>query len=292
MSSRFFFMTLLASMAASIVLGQARCGASRPACPASQCCSRFGWCGITAEHCLRGCQSPFGSCGPRYIKANSTDVPASTAGAAAQVITRCRVPNTIAITFDDGPGPFTAKLLDLLDHLRIRVTFFVNGRNYVDTRAPRWQALLRRAYRAGHQIASHTLTHRDLSKSSVAVIRHEMLENARIIESAIGKRPRYMRPPYGEVSPQALRVLRSLQYRVVNWSADTKDTEHKTLARSVAVYQRLLRSPRANRAIVLEHDTERTSALKLLPRVVPLILARNLKIVTVAQCLGDPKPYF
>jgi peptidoglycan/xylan/chitin deacetylase (PgdA/CDA1 family) len=40
-----------------------QCGvAAKARCPNSQCCSQFGWCGVTDEHCKAGCQAPFGSC--------------------------------------------------------------------------------------------------------------------------------------------------------------------------------------------------------------------------------------
>ncbi|KAK0728914.1 hypothetical protein B0T21DRAFT_203386 [Apiosordaria backusii] len=39
------------------------CGAGLGSCPAGQCCSQYGWCGVTSEHCGAGCQSGFGTCG-------------------------------------------------------------------------------------------------------------------------------------------------------------------------------------------------------------------------------------
>ncbi|OUM56505.1 carbohydrate-binding module family 18 protein, partial [Piromyces sp. E2] len=36
-----------------------RCGEDYGVCPEGQCCSKYGWCGITEEHCGAGCQSEF-----------------------------------------------------------------------------------------------------------------------------------------------------------------------------------------------------------------------------------------
>ena len=61
---------------------------------------------------------------------------------------------TIYLTFDDGPGPYTAALLDLLHRYGVKVTFFVTDQYrgaYVD--------MIGRAYREGHAIGVHTLTH-------------------------------------------------------------------------------------------------------------------------------------
>lgn len=67
------------------------------------------------------------------------------------LITHCTVPNTIALTFDDGPSTFTPALLDLLSEYGARSTFFVNGYRLQES-AP----ILQRIYTEGHQIASHT----------------------------------------------------------------------------------------------------------------------------------------
>ena len=60
---------------------------------------------------------------------------------------------TIYLTFDDGPGPYTGRLLDLLSAYGVPATFFVTAANedYYD--------LIGRAYREGHTIGVHTYTH-------------------------------------------------------------------------------------------------------------------------------------
>lgn len=59
----------------------------------------------------------------------------------------------IYLTFDDGPGPYTEKLLDILDKYDVKVTFFVTDQfhDYID--------LIGEAYRRGHKIAIHSLYH-------------------------------------------------------------------------------------------------------------------------------------
>ncbi len=66
-----------------------------------------------------------------------------------------RIPKekTIYLTFDDGPGPYTEELLDILDRYGVKATFFVTAQ------APKYFDLIGRAYRAGHSIGVHTSTH-------------------------------------------------------------------------------------------------------------------------------------
>ena len=64
---------------------------------------------------------------------------------------------TIYLTFDDGPGPYTARLLDVLARYDAKATFFVtgNGRYYDED----YTDMIGRAYQEGHAIGVHTLTH-------------------------------------------------------------------------------------------------------------------------------------
>jgi peptidoglycan-N-acetylglucosamine deacetylase len=72
----------------------------------------------------------------------------------------------VALTFDDGPGPSTEALLDVLAAARVRATFFVLGRNidevpWSDPAGDRAgaRALIVRALREGHVIGNHTYSH-------------------------------------------------------------------------------------------------------------------------------------
>lgn len=60
---------------------------------------------------------------------------------------------TIYLTFDDGPGPYTDELLDILAEYNVKVTFFVTCRE------PDYEDAVGRAFREGHSIGVHTATH-------------------------------------------------------------------------------------------------------------------------------------
>lgn len=100
------------------------------------------------------------------------DLPAVYISNGATVITRCTVPHTAALTYDDGPYKFTNELLDILRGKGVKATFFINGDNKGDL--SEYEEVVKRAYREGHQIASHTWSHDDLSKLSSKQVRMEM----------------------------------------------------------------------------------------------------------------------
>ena len=57
---------------------------------------------------------------------------------------------TIYLTFDDGPGPYTSKLLDVLSRYGVKATFFVTNLD------PDYQDMIGRADREGHAIGVHS----------------------------------------------------------------------------------------------------------------------------------------
>jgi peptidoglycan/xylan/chitin deacetylase (PgdA/CDA1 family) len=90
----------------------------------------------------------------------STPLPLARRVPTGQIITQCTTPNTVALTFDDGPSEYTPQLLDLLSRYSARATFFVLG-----DAAAQNPGLLQRMRDEGHQVSAHTYAH-PLSSSS------------------------------------------------------------------------------------------------------------------------------
>ncbi|KAG0210676.1 hypothetical protein BGX33_004776 [Mortierella sp. NVP41] len=93
----------------------------------------------------------------------------------ATIITRCTVPNTAALTYDDGPFKYTDDLLDVLREKAVKATFFINGDS--TAKLADYEDTVKRAYSEGHQIASHTWSHQDLRRMSGSQIRSEMTKH-------------------------------------------------------------------------------------------------------------------
>ncbi|KAG0287560.1 hypothetical protein BGZ97_007061, partial [Linnemannia gamsii] len=117
---------------------------------------------LAALTALSTLTSPVHSLPLSLTKRNNTGTPAT-------IITACTVPNSFAVTFDDGPSIWTHELLDYLARRNVKVTFFVNGLNYNLITEPEIAEVVKRAYRDGHQIASHTWAHADISAPGVDV---------------------------------------------------------------------------------------------------------------------------
>lgn len=178
-----------------------------------------------------------------------------------------------AITFDDGPGPYTDGLLDELAKRGVAATFFMQGRS-----AARYPAVVKKAFEAGHQIASHTYDHPLLTNLSDGAIRSQLTTAAGILDNATGMSNSYMvRPPYGGVNP---RVLAALDAPAILWSVDTRDWESRD---ADAVCRHMVNDTRDG-SIVLLHDIHPTTIPGAL-RGIDALLAQGYELVTVSELL-------
>lgn len=129
---------------------------------------------------------------------------------------------------DDGPLDYTNDMLDLLKAYNFKATFFVSGVNFhkgqIDDESTPWPAAIRRAYAEGHQIASHSWSHADLSTNITDARRlEEMIKPEMALRNIMGKFPTYMRPPYIECNAACLALMDKLGYHVIYFDLNTRD---------------------------------------------------------------------
>lgn len=198
------------------------------------------------------------------------------------VITSCTEPNTIALTFDDGPYVNEPTILDALEAAGAKATFFVTGNLYdciynnADT--------LKAAYDAGHQVASHTWSHTDLASLSEDEITTEMTKLETAFANILGVKPTYMRPPNGSTGGSASSAVGALGYRLVTWDIDSGDWNDLSVSESQAAFEQ---ADTSSSHIALMHETIDSTANELVPWVLEWAASNNLTMVTVAECVGD-----
>ncbi|ORY86050.1 hypothetical protein BCR35DRAFT_302700 [Leucosporidium creatinivorum] len=203
------------------------------------------------------------------------------------VITTCTKPKTFAMTFDDGPYQYGSTIANYFTKHNVKTTFFVNGNNF-DCIYDRADDLIAR-YKQGHQIASHTWSHPDISTLTDAQLNGQLTFVETALKKILGVKPRFFRPPYGSYNAANLRVLKSRGYKVVTWNFDSLDADGATAAQSIASFKKLEPGfPKTH--ISLDHETHETTASKIVPTIVPRLIKDGWKLVTVADCLGE-SPY-
>ena len=133
---------------------------------------------------------------------------------AAQTVD-CRVKKCIALTFDDGPGPYTDKLLSMLAVHHARVTFFLIGgtseaaRPSYDASSPQGT---RSAITPGPILSS---------RPSDKAIKSQLARTLKEIQRATGGTTHLMRPPYGATNKRVGKVARGFGMAQIRWSVDT-----------------------------------------------------------------------
>ena len=188
--------------------------------------------------------------------------------------------NCVAVTFDDGPAASTNQVLDILARKHATASFFML--------APKVRAnpgAVKRMRAAGHTVASHTATHRDLTRLSQPEVRREVEEGSRAIADATGDSPRFVRPPYGPLNATVSEAAREQGQAVVLWDVDTLDWKHRDPARTckTAVDQ-----ARAG-SIVLMHDIHPTTA-QAVECVIDGLRAKGLRPTSLDQMVPQPVP--
>ncbi|TGZ82035.1 glycoside hydrolase/deacetylase [Ascodesmis nigricans] len=271
-----------------------KCGTAKP------CCSKYGWCGNSDEHCGTGCQNEFGTCKvtavlPTLTDSPSSDVKSNTTPAAGKVITACTEPNTIALTYDDGPHEYTGALLDLLKTKSAKATFFINGANFGPeiTKDDGKKKLIKRMIDEGHQIGSHTWAHENLDEIEAKAITESMKKLDKALQDIIGKSPTYMRPPFLACKTKdCIATMATLNYINTGVSVDTLDWKYnkpETYSGAVDLFKNTFNNlPDKGSMLVLMHDVHENTVKKLTPDILNLVngSAKKFKFVTVGECLG------
>lgn len=189
----------------------------------------------------------------------------------------CNRRNCVALTFDDGPGPHTARLLGMLSAAKARATFFVLGSGVV-----RNPGLARRIGREGHEIANHTYSHESLDGMSRPEIQSQLSRTQRAVYAASGIWPKLMRPPYGATNTQVDQVAKSMHLPQILWSVDTMDWQVRDPGRVAASAT----SKPTPGGIILMHDIHSTT-VDAVPRILQGLARRGYVFVTVSELYAN-----
>jgi peptidoglycan-N-acetylglucosamine deacetylase len=190
----------------------------------------------------------------------------------------------IALTFDDGPGPYTPEVLNVLERFHVRATFFAIGKmeRY-------FSGSTIRQIHDGDVIGDHTETHPQLATLSAHEQHEQLFEDIVRIELLGGDRPTLFRPPYGSYNATTMRELHRLHLLMVLWSADTEDYLRPGVP---VIVQRALEGAKPG-AILLMHDGggNRSQTVAALPTIITKLRKQGYNLVTVPELLAhDPPP--
>jgi len=189
----------------------------------------------------------------------------------------------IALTFDDGPSPFTASILRVLNRFDAKATFFVLGGRIAGR-----QRMLRRVLREGDELANHSWSHSMLAAGGGGAFNEIRRTNA-LIRSATGYTPCLFRAPYGAISRALVAQARRAALATIEWDVDPRDWSTPGAG---TIFTRVVGSARGGSIIVM-HDGggPRRQTVQAVVAIIKRLRARGYELTTVSQMLGFKQLY-
>ncbi|MGX2993634.1 polysaccharide deacetylase family protein [Streptomyces sp. JNUCC 64] len=177
-------------------------------------------------------------------------------------------PKVVYLTFDDGPGVATPKVLDLLKQYGAKATFYQNGVNVGG-----FPATTKRAFQEGHSLQNHTWSHPDLRTVSWTTFKSEVTRTDNAIKQLTGSTPTCLRPPYGAVNQTVRDRAARLNKKLRLWTIDTRNWARPGRA---AIESEVLNNVRSG-SVVLFHDAggDRGQTVAALPKILKTLKARG-----------------
>ncbi|BGP50413.1 chitin deacetylase [Rhodotorula kratochvilovae] len=211
-------------------------------------------------------------------------------------ITYCPKKEDWGASFDDGPSPYTPRLLNLLEAQGLKSTFFIVG-----SRAISRPEMVQAEYMLGHQLSVHTWAHSSLTTLSNEEIVAELGWTMKVIKDITGVTPNTFRPPYGDIDDRVRYIALQMGLRPIIWTMyndevfDTRDWQiGGGVVNATEAYNRFNTfldqavSHLPTGFIVLAHDLYQQSVDLAVDYVLPNVInAGRLKIKTIASCLGE-----
>lgn len=204
-----------------------------------------------------------------------TTVPEGTTQAGKEPETTAKRPEyngkkRIALTFDDGPGAHTDRLLEALKQYNAKATFFMVG-----TSLDSFPEQAKHVYEAGCEIGNHTYSHKTLTKLDAAGLESEIGRVDSILEKLTGEKPKLMRPPGGSINDN-VRAAGNRPF--ILWNVDTEDWKHKD---ADYVYDYVMKTV-SEGDIVLMHDIHKTS-VDAAVRLIKALTEQGYELVTISE---------
>jgi len=186
-------------------------------------------------------------------------------------------PRIVALTFDDGPGANTERILDILEYYNVIATFCVVG-----NRIHRYENTLIRTFEAGHEIVGHSWNHARFTAISRANVREQLIRTNNEIYRVIGIVPTMHRPPYGLMNNAVAEVSKELDMAILSWSVDPRDWEYDATPEDI--YNHIMEHI-FDGSILLFHDIHDVTVYAI-EKIVPSLLEQGFIFMSSSELLS------
>ena len=193
----------------------------------------------------------------------------------------CSQYKCVALTFDDGPSPYTDRLLQILKDDDAKATFFEIGNKVAANPEG-----AKRVVEAGMELGQHTWEHPNMTAIPPEDIPSQLSKASDAIEAATGQRPKLFRTAGGLINDAVLAEAKKQGLADINWDVIPFDWANDS---NTAATRYMLMTQLKPNSVVLFHDTY-SSTVDLVQQFIPVLKANGYHMVTVSQMLGPRAP--
>lgn len=193
----------------------------------------------------------------------------------------CARQKCVAFTFDDGPSPYTDRLVQVLGDAGATATFFMIGNKVAANPEG-----ARRVAQAGMEIGNHTWEHPNMTTIPAQFVPEQLSKAQDAIAAATGQTPTLWRPPGGLTDAAVNAVAAKERLAGILWDVIPFDWINDS---DTAATRYMLMTQIRPGSVVLFHDTY-SSTVDLVYQFLPVLKANGYRLVTVSQLLGRRAP--
>ena len=199
----------------------------------------------------------------------------------ANDVVDCAQVKCVALTFDDGPTPYTDRLLSILTANKAKATFFEIGNKVAANPAG-----AKRVVEAGMELGNHTWEHPNMTTLPPEDVPSQLSRANDSIVAATGVTPKLWRPPGGLTNAAVNEQAGKLGLAGILWDVIPYDWINDS---NTAASRLLLMTQIKPGSVVLLHDTY-SSTVDIVEQFIPVLKANNYHFVTISQLLGQRAP--
>lgn len=179
------------------------------------------------------------------------------------------------LTFDDGPIPnLTEHILDVLNELNIKATFFCVGDNL-----KKHPSIAQRALDEGHKLGNHSYNHLNGWQTSTVDYISNVVRCQRLLYDFDGEAKPLLRPPYGKIKYSQIKLLKR-KYTIVMWDVLSGDFSSKISPESCL--QQTISATKPGSIIIFHDNLKAEKNVKYaLPRYIRHFLEKGYEFKTL-----------
>lgn len=195
----------------------------------------------------------------------------------------------VYLTFDDGPGSQTGKILDILKKNHVKATFFVTGKEDASSKK-----IYQRIVKEGHTLAMHSYSHiQDVIYDSKEAFEKDLKQINRCLYEATGVHTKFYRFPGGSSTQNTslpiqnfIDVLKKNHYLYLDWNVISPDINNANATKEQVVTGVIQGVDAYDTAVVLMYDVaDKPMTVKALPSIIKQIKAKNYELLPVDESM-------